>query len=379
MRIAIDASDIKADGAGISKYLRGIVYGASKISDHEFLIIVRSKADFEEVRRDDATLSQMAVTSNIEVVERPPKSKLVGGGIAWYWSLAKFLKQQRVDGLISSNLNVAGLFFPNVIQILYDFSALNSVFFSRWDTIRTRVFLWLSISRAWRILCISQTTKDELVKRYPSKESIAKVIPAGISQWALKKPTAEDITYARSQLSLPDKYILSVSTLQPRKNYVRMLQAFAQMASDYAEHHYVVVGQKGWYYEEIFNEVKQLGIEGRVHFLGYVDDDYMPAVFAQAAGLAYVSLEEGFGLPLIEASAIGLPIVASDISVFREMKLPESVELVDPEDTKAITQAMEKIFSRPKTLPDKEFFEYYSWENAMQTAITGIIPSDEKA
>jgi glycosyltransferase involved in cell wall biosynthesis len=133
--------------------------------------------------------------------------------------------------------------------------------------------------------------------------------------------------------------------------------------SHYPSMHYVITGSKGWDYENIFELVSKLNLGGRVHFLGYVPDSDMPAIFNMAKAFAYVSFEEGFGLPLIEARAMDLPVVASDIPVFTEMKLDESVLLTDPNDPGDIGLKFVEAIGIGRNSVSAEFKKYYSWNN----------------
>ena len=165
-------------------------------------------------------------------------------------------------------------------------------------------------------------------------------------------PARDQAEIARvcAKYQLPRPFILSVGTLQPRKNYGRLIEAFAELIkhperspvgteSKDAELHLIITGGKGWMYESIFEQVKSLGLENRVHFPGFVDDADLPALYAAADVFVYVSLYEGFGLPLLEAMACGTPVIASNVSSLPEVVGDVGLQ-VDPRDVADITRAL---------------------------------------
>jgi glycosyltransferase involved in cell wall biosynthesis len=109
--------------------------------------------------------------------------------------------------------------------------------------------------------------------------------------------------------------------------------------------HLVIAGGKGWMADPIFEQVKRSGLEGRVHFSGFVDDADLPALYSAAELFAYVSLYEGFGLPLLEAMACGTPIIGSKTSSLPEV-MGEAGLPVDPMDVDAIAHALREMIDR---------------------------------
>jgi glycosyltransferase involved in cell wall biosynthesis len=139
-------------------------------------------------------------------------------------------------------------------------------------------------------------------------------------------------------------YILTVGTLEPRKNHTRLIEAFGLLkrGGDLPNHSLVMVGGKGWIYDSVFETVRRLGLEADVRWLGYVPFDDLPALLSGADLFVYPSLYEGFGLPPLEAMACGAAVVASNTT-----SLPEVVDdaglLVDPTNTDEIAAAMHRI------------------------------------
>jgi glycosyltransferase involved in cell wall biosynthesis len=144
---------------------------------------------------------------------------------------------------------------------------------------------------------------------------------------------------------LPERFVMGLGTLQPRKNFDGLVKAFGQLVRDMSEFrpsqsmHLVIAGGKGWMSEDIVQSVSDLRLEQRVHFPGFVNDEDLPALYSLAEVFAFPSWYEGFGLPVLEAMACGTPVVAADNS-----SLPEAVGeagiLVPADDLSALAGAL---------------------------------------
>jgi glycosyltransferase involved in cell wall biosynthesis len=152
----------------------------------------------------------------------------------------------------------------------------------------------------------------------------------------------------RARYGLGDApFVLAVGTLQPRKNYVRLIQAFAAISNLQpltSNLHLVIAGGKGWRYDAIFAEVEKLGLRDRVLFPGFVADADLPALYSAARVLAYPSIYEGFGLPMLEAMACGTPVVTSTASCMPEVA-GDAALLVPPTDVDALAAALDRALT----------------------------------
>jgi glycosyltransferase involved in cell wall biosynthesis len=153
---------------------------------------------------------------------------------------------------------------------------------------------------------------------------------------------AEQVAEFRQKHGLPKRYILYLGTLEPRKNLVTLLKAYAALTDP--DVHLVLAGGKGWLCEDIFAEVSALGLEERVHFPGYLSDMSLPLWYNAAEAFAYVSWYEGFGLPVLEAMACGTPTVASNTTSLPEVA-GDAALLVPPDDVEAIREALKRCLS----------------------------------
>ena len=207
---------------------------------------------------------------------------------------------------------------------------------------------------ATRVLADSDATRKDLLRYYGiPAERIVVVYPGRDETLTpVKDPQTLNAVHARYGLNAP--YFLYVGTLHPRKNLVRLVNAFADLASakratsestdGRANTKLVLAGQKGWLYEEIFAQVRRLGLENRVMFTGYVPDADLPGLLSGALAFVFPSLYEGFGLPVLEAMACGTPVICSNVSSLPEVGGDAALQ-IDPLDTEALAEAMHQVLT----------------------------------
>lgn len=202
-----------------------------------------------------------------------------------------------------------------------------------------------SVARADHVLADSLSTRADLIELYHTPSDKISVLYSGVN--AIFRPITDSAPLAavRAKYHLGESpFILAVGTLQPRKNYVRLIQAFSRLPSHHSELHLVIAGGKGWLYDVIFAEVERLKLQTRVVFAGFVDDADLPALYSAARVLAYPSLYEGFGLPMLEAMACGTPVVTSTASCLPEVA-GDAALCVPPTDVDALARALEQAVS----------------------------------
>ncbi len=222
-----------------------------------------------------------------------------------------------------------------------------------------KFFIRAATRRASRIVTVSESTRRDLLERYPrldkTKVSVAPLaaeLPASIGKTPFESP-----------------YVVFIGTLEPRKNIVRLIEAFAALKGPYR---LVVIGMRGWFYESIFETLQRLNLKERVVFTGFVKDSEKFAILNGASLFVYPSLYEGFGLPVLEALSLGIPTVTSNISSLPEVA-GNAALLVNPFDVEGLTKAMQTVLS-DKTLREqmsrdgKEQARRFSWnETARKT------------
>lgn len=225
-----------------------------------------------------------------------------------------------------------------------------------------------SVNKAQGVIAISQSTKSDILKTYDIDPQKVHVVYPGINKFK---------TTMKGSYGIKDEYILYVGTLQPRKNIVRLIEAFKKVKSDgsgVTGLQLVIVGKKGWLYDEILGKAKELGIEKDVVFTGFVPDSQLPLLYANAKCFCFPSLYEGFGFPVLEAMQYGCPVVASNVSSLPEL-VGDAGVLVDPQSVDSIAQGLKEVLTlkheaRMKRIEKgKKQASTFTWERAARETI----------
>jgi len=227
-----------------------------------------------------------------------------------------------------------------------------------------------ALKNARKILTISQNARAEIsaVTGIPEEKiAVSYLAPDPIFQ----QPINEDIKRAlRVKYALPERFILSVATLEPRKNLPGLLLAFARLAQKKPEAHLVLAGRLAWGKDEVLQQISKLKLEKHTRVLGYVPKEDLPALYALADFLAFPSFYEGFGLPVLEAQAVGTPVLCSNTSSLPEVAGP-SAFFVDPWVEESMTAGLEQLWNDSGTKNDliqkgKQNLARFSWQQTAQ-------------
>lgn len=227
-----------------------------------------------------------------------------------------------------------------------------------------------SVKLATHVLADSQSTKDDLIELYATPEDKITVLYSGVSSDFRPITDPNRLMKIRQHYKLGEKpFVLSVGTLQPRKNHATLIKAFEQAFRD-SEYNLVLAGGRGWSYEEVHALVRSRGLQHRVLFPGFVADEDLSALYSSADVMTFPSLYEGFGLPVLEAMACGVPVLASNTSCLPEVAGGAAL-FVNPRNIEAMSDALLKLVSNVdlrKTLREKGFerVEQFSWQSSAE-------------
>lgn len=209
-----------------------------------------------------------------------------------------------------------------------------------------RVVPW-SIGRATHVLADSAATRRDLMETWQVPPEKITVLYSGVDEQFRRVEDEGVLTAVRAHYGLGDApYLLTVGTVQPRKNYQMLIRAFAPIAATWP-HNLIIAGGKGWLYEAMLEEVTRQGLEGRVHFIGFVADADLPALYSGADLFLFPSLYEGFGLPLLEAMQCGVPVITSNASSLPEV-VGETAVLLPPHQPQPWIEAMQTLLADPQ-------------------------------
>jgi len=257
---------------------------------------------------------------------------------------------------------------PSVVSIL-DVSYLHfPKLFKKKDLYQLKIWGGYSIRKSSAVITISESSRSDIIRAYglsPNKVTVA--YPGLVEREKEDKPMDE----LDKKYGVKGKYILFVGTLQPRKNIKRLIEAFSKLKDKDVD--LVVVGKKGWMYDEIINSPSEFGVGNRVKFLDSVEDENLPTFYKNAIFFILPSLYEGFGLPVLEAMEYGCPVITSNVSSLPEAG-GDAVLYVNPEDVKDITEKMQKLLqddSLRKELVAKgrEQVKKFSWKKTAEQTI----------
>lgn len=206
-----------------------------------------------------------------------------------------------------------------------------------------RAVVGRSIKRAERVIAISNDTKSDVANIYGVDPDRIDVVHIPADPAFCRTTDGQILESVRRRLRLPRKYILFVGHLEPRKNLVRLVQAFAHLHANGAiDQDLVILGQPSLRFRSVLETARAVACADRIVFTGYVGDSDMPAVYSMADLLAFPSLHEGFGVPLLEAMACGIPIVASAAAALPEVS-DGAARLVDPCSVESIADGLREV------------------------------------
>lgn len=202
-----------------------------------------------------------------------------------------------------------------------------------------------SVKRADHLLADSQSTKNDLIELYQTPEEKITVLLSGvdahfkvISDTNLRQKT-------REKYKIPARpYIFAVGTVQPRKNYARLIEALAILRRQNIDVGLVIAGGRGWLEDPIYQSVKTHDVEAYTHLIGFADEHDLPTLYSDAICVATPSIYEGFGLPILEAFACETPVVTANVSSLPEVA-GDAALLVDPLDTNALAEALKRLIT----------------------------------
>lgn len=378
MRIGIDFTSAARERAGIGRYARELIRALARL-DHanQYVLFVPRDA------HDD--LLQFDWPSNFSIRRAPLSERY----------LAALWHRARVPLPIEGSIGAVDVFYSpdfllpptrarRKIVTVHDLSYVRVP-----ECFPAPLLNYLnravppSVARADLVLADAASTQRDLADAYHVPLHKIQVLYSGVD--ARFRPDVSEESKARvRELTRGKPYLLSVSTIQPRKNYARLVEAFgrivnSQLAIDNLQ--LVIAGGRGWMYEQVFQAVERLGLRGRVLFPDFILDDDLPALYAGATLFVYPSLYEGFGLPVAEALACGAPVVSSNAASLPEVA-GDAALYFDPRDVDAMTEAIRRALSDDALRADLRLrglaqAKRFSWEKAaeeLRQCFGGVVP-----
>lgn len=361
MTIGIDIRAAVGKKAGKGWMIYYLVEALTKIpaaASHQFILFTDQKNDFA-----------FSLPKNFS------ERIIFRRGLWWHWQVARELKKTNE---IQIYLSPASYIVPALVNnkcVLIVHDLVSRIFpqgHNKKAVLIERLTLRQALQKALQITAISQNTERDLHKYYPfvkGKTGVAYLAAGPNYRQVTDKNRLEQV---RQTYRLPEKFILFVGTIEPRKNIKGIIQALAEIED--SNMHLVIVGGRGWQWEDIVAEVDRLNLKKRVQFVGYVEFSDLIAFYSLASVFAFPSLYEGFGLPVLEAMCSGCPVVTSKNSSLPEVA-GEAAILVDPKKPSAIARGLELASKHRDDLmaAGKKQAAKFSWENTANRVLKNII------
>jgi glycosyltransferase involved in cell wall biosynthesis len=232
--------------------------------------------------------------------------------------------------------------------------------------------------QARQIVADSQATKVDLVKFYGADSKRISVVYLGRDETLAPVTDAQLIAATKAKYNITGDYLFYLGTLQPRKNLLRLVEAFNLAIKTSAQNNLrlVIGGRPGWLTADLFTLVERLGLTRQVLFPGYIADADKPALLSGALAYVFPSLYEGFGLPVLEAMACGTPVLTSNCSSLPEVA-GDAALLVDPHQTAEITQGLIQLMTNPELRSllaqrGHQQVQKFSWATAAEQVLAAV-------
>ncbi|MCW1888628.1 MAG: glycosyltransferase family 4 protein [Candidatus Moranbacteria bacterium] len=352
MRIGIDIRCL-AEGrrTGVEEYTLGLLKELlHSEGGHHFVLF------FNSWSKPPRFLHALAHHDNVTIKAYRLPNKLLNFCL-WY------LRYPKLDRLMGG---VDVVFLPNQnfaatskhVPLVVTAHDLSFELFPRTFSWKQRIWHYLVdfrglIKRSRVVVAVSDSTKNDVVDTYGTKEAKITVIPSGYDKnCRLIDRNSEVLIDVQKRYKLPFKFILSFATFEPRKNLLSVIEAYEEFIKQNPDSQYdlVLAGSPGWEKRALYTRIRTSALRSRIHTIGFVEDADKPAVYNLASVFVYPSFYEGFGFPPLEAMACGVPVIASHSSSLPEI-VGDAGILIDPYRPQEIFDAFEAI------LKDRELHE----------------------
>jgi alpha-1,3-rhamnosyl/mannosyltransferase len=369
LTVGVDGTRLFRRVDGIGRYTANLLRATARARPEWRFVVVG-------FRGDDAGPSLVPDLPNVEVVLLPFPRRVFQAFFSYVARIPVDRWLPRLDAYVATNYAL----FPEVssapaLAVIYDLTYVDlPEVVERLNLGYLRRHVPRAVRAAQALVAISPFTAQRIDEEFPGHPPVH-VVDCGLDP-AFRDALAGGRAHVHP-VGLPERYVLAVGTLEPRKNLVALLRAYALLDADLRDSYpLVIVGKQGWGTADLPADVPA-EVLGHVQFTGYVPDEDLPAVYRHAQLFVFPSRYEGFGLPLLEAMACGVPAVCSDIPTFREIG-GDLVDYVDQEDPAAIAAAMSRSLSEPgdaRTRKAAEAVHAWTWERSAKqlTAALGSI------
>jgi glycosyltransferase involved in cell wall biosynthesis len=338
MRIGIDATALPLQPVGAGIYMINLVRALAAVNERDELVIFTHPAGRKQMAVQESKHFRWAVVPDKSIPRR------------LFWEqigLPRLVGKMRLDLLHSLHYTRPWRLPCRSVVTFHD---MTFFLYPQLHTRSKQAFFPLTIRASARsadaIIAVSESTRADSIRLLgiPGEKIIA--TPLGVDPAFRPIRDLESLDVVRQRYNLPDRFILYVGLVEPRKNLSGLIRAYRSALEGGIAHRLVVVGRFGWSYQQVLDEIEALGLQERVQFTGYIPQADLPIVYNLASLFVYPTLYEGFGLPALEAMACGTPVVTSNVASLPEI-IGEAGVLIPPGDQQALSQALQDVLSDP--------------------------------
>jgi len=341
MRIAINAQlmffEKSFRNAGVSKYTYNLIEQLSRIDSQNEYVIFVNKSFKPFVSNQNFHFVKSRINTTIPIIR-----------IFWEQVILPFLLVRHKIDVFHSMVNVLPFWCPaKSVVTIHDLIAIECAESRNFKKNLYHKLMAKTTKKANRIIAVSSSVKKGMHDYFgiPEKKMHVILEAAGKNFKPLNQKSIKAFQKARN-LDFP--FILFVGTLEPRKNIKCLIKAFSLLKhKDKIKHKLVIVGGKGWLYDEIFNTINKLNLQDEIIFAGSVDHSELPLYYNAADLFVFPSLHEGFGLPPLEAMQCGCPVITSKLSSLPEVVGDAAIK-INPHDTNDLANAMQRVLANDK-------------------------------
>jgi glycosyltransferase involved in cell wall biosynthesis len=346
VRIGVNALYLIPGGVGGTEiYLRRLVEALDALPGHEFIVFTN---------RETGPLGRRFVETGVRAEFRP------GRILYEQAALPSLLRKHRIDVLLNPGFTAPVAAGCPQVTVFHDLQHLrHPEYFRRFDLPFWRLLLWAAVKRSRRLIAVSEATRDDLVRFYGVDPAHVAVVHHGV------EPAFFEIGRRRED----GGYLLCASTTHPHKNHERLLSAFRRLLEEQPRLRLVLTGVKGFRDERVAALARSLG--GAVELKGWVPREELHELYRRASGFVYPSLFEGFGMPVLEALAAGLPVACSGIEPLRSLSGGHAL-LFDPGSEDAILSALRALADGRTPAGGPEWASRFTWEKAARQTLAAI-------
>jgi glycosyltransferase involved in cell wall biosynthesis len=334
MRIGIDATALPPLPVGAGNDRIQLVKALATLqSEHEFVVFAQPRGP---------ELIKLPYENPVEWVivgERDPGSRLIWEQLFF----PKLVRESGVDLLHSLHYTRPIRLLCKSVVTFHDMTFFLYPELHTWA--RRQYFpqmMKASASRANELIAVSDSTRTDLIKVLRIDPDKVFTTHLGVNPGYKPIDDEREKIRVSEKYALPDKFILYVGLIEPRKNLPVLIEAFKQLIEYGFNYKLILVGRYGWMYRDVLDQVKELNLENMVRFLGYVPQEELPLIYNLATLFTYPTIYEGFGLPVLEAMACGVPVITSNVSSLPEI-VNEAGILIPVNDTEALLDAMVRL------------------------------------